>query len=151
MKVLVDTPIWSLALRRKHRPENASIQMELASLIADGRVAMIGAIRQELLSGIKEHAYFERVRDHLSAFLDIEIRSDDYEEAASYHNRCRAKGIQGSNTDFLICAMAVRNEFPIFTTDADFTHFASILPIVIYDWRKQTSGASPSSTADAET
>lgn len=106
--------------------------MELASLIADGRVAMIGAIRQELLSGIKEQAHFERLHDHLRAFSDIEIRSNDYEEAASFFNRCRAKGIQGSNTDFLICAVAVRNEFPIFTTDDDFAHFARVLPIALY-------------------
>jgi predicted nucleic acid-binding protein len=133
VKVLVDTPIWSLALRRKHRPENASIQMELASLIADGRVAMIGAIRQELLSGIKEHAHFERLRDHLRAFSDIEITSADYEEAASFFNLCRAKGIQGSNTDFLICAVATRNEFSIFTTDEDFAHFSRVVPISLYD------------------
>jgi hypothetical protein len=133
VKVLVDTPIWSLALRRKHRPENAAIQMELASLIADGRVAMIGAIRQELLSGIKEHAHFDRLRDHLRAFSDIEIRSNDYEEAASFYNLCRAKGIQGSNTDFLICAVAARKKFSIFTADADFAHFARVIPISLYD------------------
>jgi predicted nucleic acid-binding protein len=132
VKVLVDTPIWSLALRRKYRPEDASIQMELASLIADGRVAMIGAIRQELLSGIKEDAHFQRLRAHLRAFSDVEITSNDYEEAASFFNLCRARGIQGSNTDFLICAVATRNEFSIFTTDGDFVHFAKILPITLY-------------------
>jgi len=57
----------------------------------------------------------------------------DYEEAATFFNRCRAKGIQGSNTDFLICAVAVRNEFPIFTTDADFIHFATVIPIKLRD------------------
>jgi len=133
VKVLVDTPIWSLALRRKDRPENASIQMELASLIADGRIAMIGAIRQEILSGIKEDAHFQRLRDHLRAFSDIEIRSNDHEEAASFYNLCRAKGIQGSTTDFLICAVATRNEFSIFTTDEDFDHFSKVLPITLYD------------------
>lgn len=132
MKVLVDTPIWSLVLRRKTRPENASTESELASLIGDGRVAIIGPIRQELLSGIRESAHFERVRDHLRAFSDFPITSEDYEEAALFYNRCRAKGIQGSNTDFLICAIAVRHEFSIFTTDADFTSFAALLPIVIY-------------------
>jgi predicted nuclease of predicted toxin-antitoxin system len=56
----------------------------------------------------------------------------DYEEAASFFNHCRAKGIQGSNTDFLICAVAARNDFPIFTKDADFAHFAKVLPITLY-------------------
>jgi predicted nucleic acid-binding protein len=133
MKVLVDTSVWSLVLRRKFRPEDASTESELASLIADGRVAIIGPIRQELLSGIRERAHFERLREHLRAFSDTEITKDDYEEAAAFCNRCRSRGIQGSNTDFLICTIAVRHEFSIFTTDADFMHFAEILPIVIYE------------------
>jgi predicted nucleic acid-binding protein len=132
MKVLVDTAIWSLALRRKPRPENDATRIELASLVEDGRVAMIGPIRQELLSGIKERAQFDRLREHLRAFPDTEILPDDYEDAAALFNRCRDQGIQGSNTDFLICAIAVRNDFSIFTTDEDFTHFAKVLPIVLY-------------------
>ncbi|MEA2236755.1 MAG: hypothetical protein QOC81_1479 [Thermoanaerobaculia bacterium] len=133
MKVLVDTTVWSLVLRRKVRPENASTESELASLIGDGRIAIIGPIRQELLSGIKESAHFEWLRQQLRAFSDTEITKDDYEEAASFCNRCRSKGIQGSNTDFLISAIAVRHDFSIFTTDADFKHFAEVLPIAIYD------------------
>ena len=132
MKVLVDTPVWSLALRRRGRPESEATRSELASLIEDGRVAMIGPIRQELLSGIRERLLFDRLREHLRAFLDTEISSDDFEEAASFCNRCRAKGIQGSNTDFLICAVAVRHGFAIYTTDADFTHFGKVLPVVLH-------------------
>jgi predicted nucleic acid-binding protein len=132
VKVLVDTSIWSLALRRKGRAENEAARLELGSLVSDGRVAMIGPIRQEILSGIKEPAQFERLREHLRAFPDIEIATGDYEEAASFFNRCRESGIQGSNTDFLICAVAVRNEFSIFTSDADFTHFARVLPIALH-------------------
>ena len=134
MKVLVDTPIWSIVLRRKGRDDNnTSLRSALASLVEDGRVAMIGAIRQELLSGIREHAHFDRLREHLRAFPDTEALVDDYEEAAAFYNRCRARGIQGSNTDFLICAIAARNDYSIFTTDDDFTHFAKVLPITLHD------------------
>ncbi|HEY2324113.1 MAG TPA: PIN domain-containing protein [Thermoanaerobaculia bacterium] len=132
MRVLVDTPIWSLALRRRHRAANESTTAELTSLIQDGRAVLLGAIRQELLSGIREHVQFERVREHLRAFPDLEVSRDDYEEAATFYNVCRAKGIQGSNTDFLICAIAARNDFSIFTTDGDFTHFARLLPIALH-------------------
>jgi len=133
MKVLIDTPVWSLALRRRRRPENESVTSELASLVQDGRVAMIGPIRQELLSGLREQPQFERLREHLRAFADTQITVEDYEEAASFYNKCRARGIQGSNTDFLICAIAARNEFSIFTTDEDFTHFAKVLPILLHE------------------
>jgi predicted nucleic acid-binding protein len=135
MKVLVDTPVWSLALRRRKRSEDAPTTSALASLVEDGRVALIGPIRQELLSGIKERAQFDRLREHLRAFPDTEITSRDYEEAASFFNQCRSQGLQGSNTDFLICAIATRNEFSIFTTDQDFTHFATVLPIRLHDRR----------------
>ena len=130
--MLVDTPIWSLALRRRSRSANDLAAAELASLIQDGRAALIGAVRQELLSGIRERVHFERVREHLRAFPDVEVTRDDYEQAASFFNICRTKGVQGSNTDFLICAIAARDGLAIFTTDADFTHFARMLPITLH-------------------
>jgi predicted nucleic acid-binding protein len=65
--------------------------------------------------------------------VDTAITPDDYDEAASFFNRCREKGIQGSNTDFLICAVAVRNDFAIFTADKDFVLFQKVLPIALHD------------------
>ena len=130
MKVLVDTSVWSLALRRNR--SDAQVTSAVASLVEDGRVAIIGPIRQELLSGIREQAQFDRLREHLGAFPDTEIASEDYEEAAAFFNRCRAEGIQGSNTDFLICAIAIRHGFSIFTTDEDFRHFGRVLPITLH-------------------
>ena len=132
MKVLVDTVIWSLALRRTRRPESSAVLEELAALVEDQRAAMIGPIRQELLSGIRESAQYESLREHLRAFPDAEITSADYEEAAAFFNRCRKKGVQGSNTDFLICAVAARNDFAIFTADEDFRRFAKILPVTLH-------------------
>lgn len=132
MRVLVDTPVWSQALRRRASRAGDALVAELAALINDGRVALIGPVRQELLSGIKEHAQYVRLRDHLRAFPDLEVVSSDYEDAASLFNKCREKGIQGSNTAFLICAVAFRTEFPIFTVDDDFTHFSTVLPIRLH-------------------
>ena len=130
-KVLVDTTCWSLVLRRKE-PEHA-IASKVGSLIRRGRVAIIGPIRQELLSGVSERAEFDRLRDRMRGFPETEIVSTDYEEAAAFYNECRRNGIQGSQVDFLICAVAVRNEFSIFTTDGDFAHYAKVLPITLYD------------------
>jgi predicted nucleic acid-binding protein len=71
--------------------------------------------------------------EHLRAFPDTELATADFEEAAAFYNRCREKGIQGSNTDFLICAVAARHQFAIFTIDEDFAHFRKILPIVLHE------------------
>lgn len=130
MKVLVDTSVWSLALRRR-APAAKSVG-ELGRLVRQGRVAMLGPIRQELLSGIRDAAVFRRLRDHLEAFADEPLLQEDYERAAEHYNTCRAAGVQGSNTDFLVCAVAERRAFPILTTDADFGRYAALLPVRLH-------------------
>lgn len=131
MKVLVDTSVWSLALRR-NLPADGPEVSELIELIREVRVRMIGPVRQELLSGVKSQAQFQKLRNHLRAFPDLEVTTRDYESAAEFFNLCRGKGIQGSNTDFLICAIAACHKIPIFTTDGDFTLFQPHLPITLH-------------------
>ncbi len=131
MRVLVDTCVWSLSLRRSEAVDSPEVS-ELIELVRELRVQIIGPIRQELLTGIKSRSQFTSLRDHLRAFPDLELTSRDYESAAEYHNLCRSKGVQGSNTDFLICATSARHKMPIFTTDADFTLFRQHLPILLH-------------------
>lgn len=107
MKVIVDSSFWSLALRRNRSIDSIVVNV-LQDLIAEGRVVLPGVIRQEVLSGIRHAEQFERLRDYLGSFPDLEIAIEDYELAAEFFNTCRSNGVQGSNTDFLICAIAHR-------------------------------------------
>jgi predicted nucleic acid-binding protein len=135
MQVLVDTPIWSLALRRTDTDLNPGQQRladALRELIRDGRAQLVGPVRQELLSGIRHENTFTRIRDQLRAFDEPSLDPGDYEEAAHIHNRCRSRGIAGSPIDFLICAAACRRDWQIFTTDQDFTRYAKEKPLVLY-------------------
>ena len=100
-------------------------------LITVDRVALLGAIRQEILSGVRSSEQFTRLRDYLRAFPDLELATEDYELAAEIFNICRSNGIQGSNTDFLICAVAHRRSYSILTTDNDFQNFQAYIPIVL--------------------
>jgi predicted nucleic acid-binding protein len=139
MMVLVDTPVWSLALRRRPEQLNGPQQVlvnVLAELIREGRAQIFGPIRQELLSGIREEAQFSKIRDHLRAFQEPQIEAEDYEDAALMNNRCRSRGIAGSPADFLICATAHRRDWAIFTTDKDFRNYASELPIRLHSPQK---------------
>jgi predicted nucleic acid-binding protein len=131
MKVLVDTSIWSMALRRGAGSASAEPE-ELRNLIRDHRVQMIGPIRQEILSGIRSESQFRKLQRYLVSFPDFPILTEDYVTAARFFNLCRSKGIQGLNTDFLICAVAVRNKSHIYTTDRDFTLFSEHVPIVLH-------------------
>ena len=136
MKVLVDTSVWSLALRRHKNatlsPEQQNVVSALADLMRDGRAVMMGAIRQELLSGIKTQAGFDALKSSLTAFEDVPLTMADYEKAAEVFNTCRANGVQGSNTDFLISAVSINHQLPIFSVDNDFLNYQKYLPVLLY-------------------
>ena len=131
MKVLVDTCIWSLALRKAYSVHEPFVDT-FQQLIQDVRVQLIGPIRQEILSGIASKLQFEKLRTYLSAFPDLPLEKSDYELAAEYFNINRSKGIQGSNTDFLICALSFRHKMPIFSCDKDFELYSKNIPIELY-------------------
>lgn len=129
--VLVDTSVWSLALRRK-RPAAGEVVETLARLVHEDRARMIGAVRQELLTGVSDPDVFERLARALNAYPDLPMDASDYVRAASFCNLCRCRGVQGSNTDYLLCAAAARHEIPIYTTDRDFQNFSAHLPIRLF-------------------
>jgi len=131
LKVLVDTCIWSHALRSKN-PEFEAEVKSLETLIADQRVLIIGAIRQEVLSGYSDLNKFETLKAKLNYFENTPILDEDYITAAKFYNQCRQKGVQGSHIDLLICAVAVRLSIPIFTSDKDFGFYQQHLPIKLY-------------------
>jgi len=135
MNVLVDTPLWSLLLRRTVvdlSPRERTLQGRVSELIGEGRVRIAGPVRQEILSGVRYESQLEKLRKVLAAFGDAEIRTIDYENAARMSNQCRSQGIQGSTTDFLLCAIALHNNWELFSTDHDFMHFSRVLQIRLH-------------------
>jgi predicted nucleic acid-binding protein len=133
VNVLVDTSVWSLALRRKKAVLPAA--GELRQLVEESRVRIIGPIRQEILSGIRHRPQFEDLRSKLAAFPDIPLRTDHFEMAADFFNQCMKHGIQGSHTDFLICSVAHLEKLSIFSSDSDFRLYSKRLPISLHQER----------------
>ncbi|MEL6440374.1 MAG: PIN domain-containing protein [Cyanobacteria bacterium J06621_8] len=129
--VIVDTCIWSLALRGK-APKNIKVAEVLTTLIEENRAKIIGSIRQEILSGYSDLTRYEKLRNKLKAFPNEQVIDSDYESAAECSNMCRSKGIQRSHTDFLICVVAVRLKMKIYTSDQDFMRYSKHLPISLY-------------------
>lgn len=129
--VIVDTCIWSLALRGK-TPRNKKVTEELTILINENLAKIIGSIWQEVLSSYSDFSRYEKLRNKLQYFPNEQIIDSDYESAAEYSNLCRTKGIQGSHTDFLICAVSTRLKMKIYTNDKDFIHYSNYLPISLH-------------------
>jgi predicted nucleic acid-binding protein len=127
VNVLVDTDVWSEAFRKKGEPSDTV--RELVSLVEEARVQLIGPIRQEILCGIRSSERFAQICGRLDAFPDRTIDSSIHIMAAQFFSLCRSRGIQGSNTDFLICACSVKWRFPILTKDRDYLRYKELLPI----------------------
>jgi len=135
VNTLIDTSVWSLALRRRAQDLNAAERIlvaELAELVKEGRARILGVIRQELLSGIKTTAQYEKLRTTLRSFPDECLDTPDYEFAAKNSNDCRAKGIAVSVVDAVICAVGTTRDWPIFTADPDFKNYATVLGIKLH-------------------
>jgi predicted nucleic acid-binding protein len=138
VNVLVDTSIWSIAFRRKNQAESVQLiplVSELAELVNEDRVVLIGPVRQEVLSGISNPKQFKLLKERLKPFEDLPILREDYELAADFYNQCRKNGIQGSHIDFLICAFAHNHRLDIFTTDKDFIQYSKHINISLYKSR----------------
>jgi len=124
VNVLVDTSVWSLALRRHAQdlsPAEVSVVGELTELIKEGRTRVIGLVRQELLSGIKTSAQYEKLRAILRSFPDEPINTED---------------IAVSVPDMVICAIALTRGWSVFTNDPDFENYKNILQIKLHKARK---------------
>jgi predicted nucleic acid-binding protein len=126
--VVVDTSVFSLFLRRGQTLENEYLDLFL-DLFERNQIVLLGIVYQELLSGIRHEEQFRRLADILEGFNIEYAGQDDHLEAATYYNLCRSKGVQGSNADFLICAMSAKRDHHILTLDADFDYYAEHLPI----------------------
>ena len=136
MKVLVDASVWMLALgRRTSTPAQRAVELELADLILAGRVRLIGPVRQQLLAALADDAQFDQLREPLRHFADEPLTTEDHEDAARCAHRCRAAGVTGATTDFLLCAVALRRGWSVFTTDASVIRCAEVLKVGLHQAR----------------
>ena len=122
MMTIVDTCVWSLAFRRRNAAllseSETALVAQLRSAIQSKEAAIIGPIRQEILSGIRDKATFELTRELLEPFPDEEIVAADYVASARLFNFCRDRGVECGPVDILMCAIAIRMKFEILTNDA---------------------------------
>jgi predicted nucleic acid-binding protein len=135
VSVLIDSSVWSLALRRRRRdlnPNELKLYYEWERLVLDGQAALIGPIRQETVSGIASQREVQIVKQRLAVVKELQMPSDLFLLAADFFNACRAAGIAPGAIDMMICAAAHIHGTPIFSIDPDFEHYAKHLPITLH-------------------
>ncbi len=120
MTLLVDTSVWSLALRRDARAEGAEVQALRAALAGNQSVVTTGLILQELLQGFSGPRARREIIEKFSALPLIPPDRQDHIEAAERRNRCRRAGLQVGTIDALLIQLCARHDLIMLTTDRDF-------------------------------
>lgn len=103
--------------------------IEFQQAITDSRIAIIGVIRQEVLSGIRDKAQFLKAQNGLGPFLDEAMVPSDYIEAARLYNLCLDRGVQCGSIDMLVAAVAARRSFTVLTYDRALIHCLDVLGV----------------------
>lgn len=123
MTVLVDTSVWSLALRRDD-PASSPTVAHLTKALESDLVVTTGLIVQELLQGFLPRRSQAEIRRHLGALPAIQPTRDDHIAAADLRNRCRRAGVQLGTIDALIAQLCITHDLQLLSTDQDFVHAA---------------------------
>ena len=124
MSLLVDTSVWSLALRRDASADDPEVQALVEALAGSDVVVTTGLVLQELLQGFTGPKAASAIVERFSALALIQPDRDDHIAAAELRNKCRRAGVQLGTVDALIAQLCIRNGLTLLTSDQDFTHAA---------------------------
>jgi predicted nucleic acid-binding protein len=130
--LLVDTSVWSLALRRDVEVEAPEVQALKDALAGADIVVTTGLVLQELLQGFTGAKAGEQIVERFSALALLQPDRQDHVAAAGVRNMCRRSGVQIGTVDALIAQLCIRHDLVLLSTDQDFVHVAKHCPLKVW-------------------
>ncbi len=135
MTLLVDTSVWSLALRRDIEAPDPEVHELKEALFGSEVVVTTGLVLQELLQGFSGPKAQAQIVERFSALPLLQPDRDDHVNAARVRNMCRKAGVQLGTIDALLAQLCIRHDLTLLTTDRDFTHAAEHCPLRVWPAR----------------
>jgi hypothetical protein len=132
MSYLVDTSVWSLALRRDVPDTTREVAELKRALEAGDEILVTGLVLQELLQGFNRPEGYSQIVEYFSALPFIIPKREDYINAADLRNLCRKKGIQAGTIDALLASLCIERDIKILTTDTDFSQIARVSSLAVW-------------------
>jgi predicted nucleic acid-binding protein len=130
--LLVDTSVWSLALRRDAAAIEPEVRQLKDALLGADVVVTTGLVLQELLQGFAGPKAREHIIDRFAALPLLQPDRQDHVDAAALRTTCRQAGVQVGTIDALIAQLCIRHELTLLTTDRDFSHMARHCPLRVW-------------------
>ncbi|MDE2399311.1 MAG: PIN domain-containing protein [Burkholderiales bacterium] len=135
MTYLVDTSVWSLALRRDSDSSAPAVSVLREALLGADQVVTTGLILQELLQGFAGPKARDALIDRFGSLAFLQPEREDYIEAAEVRNACRRKGVQVGTIDALLIQLCLRHDLVLLSTDNDFV--AASKHVTFRSWSSQ--------------
>ena len=132
MSLLVDTSVWSLALRRDQDADAPQVRALREALAGADIVVTTGLILQELLQGLVGPRAGKDIIERFTALPTLSPDRRDHIDAALLRNQCRRAGVQLGTIDALLAQLCIRHRLTLLTTDQDFVHAASHCPLRLW-------------------
>jgi predicted nucleic acid-binding protein len=128
MTLLVDTSVWSLALRRDEELNLPEVMALRAALAGAESVVVTGLVLQELLQGFAGPKAQESIVERFAALPLIQPDREDHIAAAQIRNLCRRNGVQIGTIDAVLIQLCGRYDLTLLTTDQDFKYACKHVP-----------------------
>ena len=135
MTLLVDTSVWSLALRRDRASDAPEVHALKAALAGGDSIVTTGLILQELLQGFAGPRARRDIVERFAALPLLTPDRQDHVDAAELRNRCRRAGVQVGTIDALLAQLCIRFELTLLTTDNDFVLAAGHCDLRVWQLR----------------
>jgi predicted nucleic acid-binding protein len=135
MTLLVDTSVWSLALRRDTEAAVPEVGHLKQALLGAEVVVTTGLVLQELLQGFAGPKSQKQIVERFAALPLLQPEREDHVEAAALRNACRRAGVQVGTIDALLAQLCIRYDLTLLTTDQDFVHAARHCPLRVWSAR----------------
>ena len=132
MTLLVDTSVWSLALRRDAAAAEPAVGHLKDALLGSEVVVTTGLVLQELLQGFSGPRARAEIVDRFAALPILQPDRQDHIDAAALRTACRQRGVQIGTIDALLAQLCIRHELTLLTTDQDFSHAARHCPLRVW-------------------
>ena len=132
MTLLVDTSVWSLALRRDGAHEAMEVLALREALTGADSVVTTGLVLQELLQGFNGPKAKEAIIERFGALPLIQPDRQDHVAAAEVRNACRRGGVQIGTIDALLIQLCGRYGMTLLSSDKDFANAARHVPFRLW-------------------
>ncbi len=114
--VVVDTSVWVQFLRVKSSPEH----LELARLLRQRKVAMVGPVLAEVIQGAKDRREFDHLSELLQKLPYVDESQGTWSRVGTLAHILRQRGRSVAMIDLVIAALAIENDCSVYTLDEHF-------------------------------